>query len=213
MKILISISPEPVEYLLVVQPNTPVKLIRLDTDEKDDKASNDYDLILTTDYDTLIKLFDGTMSPLTAAGRANIKDPAPLDFKLPKGRTLDAVTYRNLITFIQRFFNRFEPETITMKENNSRVVHGGHAVALYYDKGFRSSWFLVKKGDQLNEPNDTNNFPQAFIVTSGEGFLDMGKGKMLVEEGKSYFIPPESQHVITTKGQMTLIWLAWGENA
>jgi hypothetical protein len=41
---------------------------------------------------------------------------------------------------------QFNPERILIGEQYARSVHGGIAVALYYQPGFRSAWYKIRKG-------------------------------------------------------------------
>jgi mannose-6-phosphate isomerase-like protein (cupin superfamily) len=81
--------------------------------------------------------------------------------------------------------------------------------------GMRSAWYLLKKDERLNEPGDINPFPQAFIFISGEGFAKIGDKTIRTKAGESYYIPPNSDHVVWTesKESLVLIFLAWGEGA
>ena len=78
------------------------------------------------------------------------------------------------------------PEKIVLKEQYSRVVHGGHVIPLYSYPGFRSGWHLVKKGETINEPGDTNPFPQAFVII-GEGMAKIGDDTIPVKAGESSY--------------------------
>lgn len=165
--------------------------------------------------DTLHLIYDGKMTAMTAVGKAKGSDHAPLDLRLAEGLkpTLEVMT--QLYTFIQHFFNPSVPEKILLGEEYSRVVHGGHVIPLYYYPGFRSAWYLLKRGEKLNEPGDINPYPQAFIFIEGEGFAKMGNKTVKVRAGESYYIPPNSDHVVWTESgkPLILIWLAWGEGA
>jgi mannose-6-phosphate isomerase-like protein (cupin superfamily) len=169
---------------------------------------------LRTTSDTLQRIYRGEMTAFTAAGKANISDPAPLDWKIPEDLDITPEIQANIYFFIQHFFNMTTPEKIVLKEQYSRVVHGGHVIPLYYYPGFRSGWYLVKKGEKINEPNDTNPFPQAFVIIEGEGMAKIGDDTVPVKAGESYYIPPESDHIIWTEQEsLVLIWLAWGKGA
>ena len=170
-------------------------------------------LLLVTDTDTIQKIYNNEITAFTAAGKARMSEPAPLDWKLPKNAEFTPELVDNAYFFIQHFFNRTFPEKILLGEEYSRLVHGGHAVPLYYNTGFRSAWYLLKKGDKLNEPGDTNPFPQAFIFIKGEGSATIGDKTVTVKEGESYHIPPGTEHIVWTEDELTLIWLAWGEGA
>jgi mannose-6-phosphate isomerase-like protein (cupin superfamily) len=171
-------------------------------------------LFLTTSP-TLRLIYEGNITAMTAAGKAQGSDQAPLDLRLAEGLEFTSEVKRQLYTFVQHFFNPSVPERILLGEEYSRLIHGGHAIPLYYDRGFRSAWYLLKKGERLNEPGDTNPFPQAFILTEGRGYAKIGDKTIEVKAGESYYIPPGSDHVIWTESDrpLVLIWLAWGEGA
>lgn len=170
--------------------------------------------VITTS-DTLRLIHDGKMTAMTAGGKATGADHAPLDIKLAEGLKFTPEIRTQFYTFLHHFFNPTVPERILLGEEYSRVVHGAHVVALYYHPGFRSAWYLVKKGEKLNEPKDTNPFPQAFIFIEGEGFARIGDRTVKVKAGESYFIPPNSDHVVWTESDkpLILIYLAWGDGA
>ena len=106
-------------------------------------------------------------------------------------------------------------EQILLGEEYSRMVHGAHAIPLYYHPELRSAWYMVKKGERLNEPGDTNPFPQALIFISGEGVAKIGEKTIKVKADESYYIPPSSDHVVWTESDepLVLIFLACGEGA
>lgn len=168
-----------------------------------------------TSTETLRKIYEGKMTALTAAGKSKVSDSAPLDWKLAEGIEFSSINMEKALFFIQHFFNRDIPEKILLGEEYSRVVHGGHAIPLYYHPGLRSAWYLVKKGELLNEPGETNPFPQAFVFIEGEGFAKIGDKKIPVKANESYYIPPNIEHNVWTESDTPLvfIWFAWGEGA
>ncbi len=170
---------------------------------------------LKTSSTTLQQIYDGEITALTAAGKAMVSDTAPLDWKLPEGIDFNPEYMSDVLFFIQHFFNRTDPEKIHLGEEHSRVVHGGHVVALYYHPGLRSAWYKVKKGEMLNEPGETNPFPQAFIFIEGEGTANIGGKEIPVKANESYYIPPDTEHTVWTESDSPLvfIWLAWGKGA
>ena len=165
--------------------------------------------------ETLARLYNGDLAPLTAAGRAHISESAPLDFRLREDLSLTHDVYVDLVTFMQRFFNPSTPERVELDEEHARKIHGGNAVALFYGSGFRSAWYLLRKGERLNAPEDTNPFPQAFIFLSGQGRAQIGEETVTVRASEAYYIPPHQKHVVWNERDepLTLIFLAWGEGS
>jgi mannose-6-phosphate isomerase-like protein (cupin superfamily) len=176
---------------------------------------NSAQIILKLHAETLDGIHDGEMTGLTAAGRENIKDETPLDFELPAGKELTPALMTQMIEFIQRFFNPTYPEHIQLDKAHARLVHGGFAIPMFYDQGFRSAWYELEKGQQLNEPGDTNPFPQAFIIIAGKGFMKIGSETLSVQTGQAYYIPSETEHIVWTESDqpLRLIFLAWGQKA
>ncbi len=170
-------------------------------------------LLLVTDRNTLQKICNKEMTALTAAGKAEMSDSAPLDWTLPKNTKFTPELVDNAYYFIQHFFDTAFPEKILLGEQYSRLVHGGHAIPLYYSTGFRSAWYLLKKGEKLSEPKDTNPFPQAFIFIKGTGFVEIEDKTIAVKAGESYYIPPNTNSMVWTEDELTLIWLAWGKGS
>jgi mannose-6-phosphate isomerase-like protein (cupin superfamily) len=173
------------------------------------------EFIVVTTTELLRRLRSGSISPLTAAGRENLRQKAPLDFRLPDGVAFSQELYHRIVLFTQRFFNPHPGEPVLMEEDASRVVHGGHVVGLYADVGFRSGWYLLKPGEQLNEPGDTNPFPQAFVILAGSGVAEIAGTTHAVQASNAYYVPPGAEHVVrpSANGSLTLIWFAWGEGA
>ncbi len=206
-------STEGIEIFYLI--NKPDKIELISAEQSNTSYSTEFDIGIKLTEETLTKLSIGAYSPLTAAGRANVHEPAPLDFELPPGKQFSMELYHAIIQFIQRFFNPFVPEKIFIDPNNTRKVHGADVVALFAGEGFRSGFYSVKKGDRLNEPSDTNPFPQAFIILSGEGKAKIGSIVTDLLPNQAIYVPPNSEHTIWTEKDepVTLIWFAWGKGA
>ncbi len=207
LTVQIDVHPGPTSWHIVVEPGRRVEL-----GEGDHPNAQ---VVFSTTEETLQRIYEGKMTALTAAGKARMSDSAPVEFRLGEGVELTPALKAKLFFFVQSFFNRSTPERILLGEERARKVHGAHAIPLFYHPGFRSAWYLVKKGERLNEPGDTNPFPQAFIFISGEGFAKIGEETVPVRAGEAYYIPPGSDHVVWTESDqpLELIFLAWGEGA
>ena len=172
-------------------------------------------IIFKFSEETLTQIYSGEMTGLTAIGRENMSDKTPLDFELGPNTQMTPERLNQFYKFIQHFFNPTNPEKIIMDKSHSRIVHGAWALPLFYHTGFRSAWYQVEKGQKLNEPGDTNPFPQAFIILNGIGYAKIGENSVDVHAGEAYFIPPGSDHVLWTEEDtpLSLIYLAWGDKA
>jgi mannose-6-phosphate isomerase-like protein (cupin superfamily) len=172
-------------------------------------------MTLAMSGETLERIHKGELTAFTAAGKGSGADAAPLEVEFGAAAERLEDPKGMMLGFLQHFFERERPERIQLGEEHSRVVHGAHVIPLYYAAGFRSAWYLVKDGQQLNEPGDTNPYPQAFVIISGRGSAKIGDAELEVSAGESYYIPPNSDHVLrAAPGEtLTVIWMAWGEGA
>lgn len=68
---------------------------------------------------------------------------------------------------------------------------------------------------RVNEPGDTNPFPQYFVITRGRGFAKLGRDTLTVKENEAYFVATGSDHVFWTESTepMEMLFLAWGGGA
>lgn len=176
---------------------------------------NNPDITFMFSEETLSAIHSGKITGLTAVGRENMSDETPLNFRLGLNVTMTPDLMNKLLNFIQRFFNPTYPEVVKLEKEFARLVHGAWAIPMFYHTGFRSAWYQVEKGQQLNEPGDTNPFAQAFVIVEGHGYAKIGDNSISVHSGEAFFIPPETEHMLWTEddGPLKLIYLAWGENA
>lgn len=163
------------------------------------------------------KIYRGEMTAFTSIGREKMSDVTPLDMEFEPPVTSEQMN--DFLFFVQRFFNTTPYDKVKLGKDHSRIVHGGHAIPIFYRKnneiGVRSAWYQVNKGQQVNEPGDTNPFPQYFIIKQGEGFAKIGNDTLQIKENEAYYIAPGSDHVFWTESEkpMEMIFLAWGKGA
>lgn len=175
----------------------------------------DAKFIMTADMETYRKIYKGELSPMTAIGRASIHESAPLDFILQNGMTIAGVNWNYAYFTVNNFFNPHPDNKIVLKEENSRSVHGGNVIGLYYSVGYRSAWYHLNKGEMLNEAGEKDPFEQSFIILKGSGYAKIGKDTLAVKENEAYYIRPNLEHKVWTEsaGGISLLWNAWGKEA
>lgn len=74
------------------------------------------------------KIFIGEMTALTSMGQATSSDSIPLEPDIHKPIADDGNALNDFLFFSQRFFNTSPFDKVILREENSRVVHGGHAI-------------------------------------------------------------------------------------
>jgi mannose-6-phosphate isomerase-like protein (cupin superfamily) len=172
------------------------------------------EIIFYTTEQALRLLSAGKYNPMTAILATRGSDPVFIRWERPKGIESTPQLRAKVREFIH-FFDPSLPQRYVLEASHARVVHGSPAIGLYYYPGLRSAWYEVRKGARLNQPGDTNPFHQAFIFISGKGKAKLGDKTVEVKAGESYYIPPNSDHVVWTNSNkpLVLIWMAWGEGA
>ncbi len=152
----------------------------------------------TTDLSTLKKVHAGELAALTCMGKASSSDFAPMDIEVMEGFVPpDDTFFDRIIPFTFHFWNRGFPEMVKFGDKKySRVVHGGNAIVFYYQKGLRSAWYQIEKGQHINEDvaDQVNPFPTLLIFTKGVVEARIGGEYFQIEANNSLFIPPGVSH-------------------
>lgn len=150
-----------------------------------------------TDDETLDLIYRGKMSALTAMGRARMTDQTPLNFGFMDGfqPTPELLAWGTNFSF--HFWTRGMPETVDFgKDTSSRLIHGAQAKLLYYDKGLRTSWYQIRKGQHINSnpEEQTNPFPTLIIMIEGEAQTRIGGKLVVLNSGTCLHIPAGATH-------------------
>ncbi len=165
--------------------------------------------------DTFEKLIDGTWNALTAAGRENIRQSAPIDFQLPAGAQLTPEFMQMIYHMGMHFFKTEIPHVYNFGLKHTRKVHGGNAAALAYGSGVRFAYYTISGDEQINDGDTKDPFDQMFTVIGGQGVAQIGGIEINLQRGVAVHVPPNSTHIITASPgeQLELFWLAYGKGA
>lgn len=152
--------------------------------------------VYTTDAATLDKIGRGEMNALTAMGKARESDQAPMDITFTPGFQPSEDFLTAFLPLSFHFWTRGFPEVVPFGPSASREVHGANMVVLYYQKGLRSAWGQIRKGQRVNaDPRDqVNPFPSMFIGLRGRAVVKVGGVEKALEQGQMVFIPPGTAH-------------------
>ena len=152
--------------------------------------------VYTVDMATLGKIDRSEMNALTAMGKARSSDPAPMDITLMPGFEPTEDFFTVFIPFTFHFWTRGFPETVRFGASAGREVHGATMVVLYYQKGLRSAWGRIAKGQRVNaDPKDqVNPFPTMFICLKGRAMAKVGGVEKTLEAGQMVFVPAGTAH-------------------
>jgi len=152
--------------------------------------------VYATDPKTLDKIDRGELSALTAMGRARMSDPAPMDITFMPGYQPGEDFLAVFLPLTFHFWTRGLPETVSFNPAVGREVHGATMVVLYYQKGFRSAWGQIRKGQRVNaDPRDqVNPFPTMIIGLRGRAMSKVGGVEKVLVPGQMMFVPPGTAH-------------------
>lgn len=146
----------------------------------------------TLDMATLEKFDAGTWNPLTAMGQARSSDPIPMRLDFPSGYKPP----RPILPFTMSSWVKGKPKVVRFGPDTSRLVHGGNATVLHYQPGFRSAHYRLLPGQHINsdQRDQTNEFPQLFIVTAGQARGRVGGEPVTLRAGNSLYVAPGISH-------------------
>ena len=151
-----------------------------------------------TDHATLAQIDIGALNGLTAMAQTRASDPAPMTLEFMDGfQPQDQATFQSkFLSVAFHFWTRDLPETISLKESASRVVHGANAAAVFYDSDLHSAWYHVKKGQHVNadSKDQINDHPSLFIFTNGTGQARIGGVEKAVSASEAIHVPSGVAH-------------------
>lgn len=153
-------------------------------------------VLYTLDLQTLRGIDGGEINALTAMGRARAADPTPMNIEFMPGFEPGGDFWARLMPLSFHFWTRGFPESVDFGRKYSREIHGAHAVIFYYQKGLRSGWAMVEKGQHVNrEPRDQiNPFPTMIIGIRNAAMVRIGGENKILQAGQMVFIPAGVAH-------------------
>lgn len=173
--------------------------------------------LYTLDLATLEKIDRGEMNALTAMGKARASDMTPMDISFMPGFIPGPDFFGRFIPFTFHFWTRGFPEVVHFGKPHSREVHGANAVIFYYQRGLRSAWAQVEKGQHVNrDPKDQSNpFPTMAIGIRGRAVAIIGGVELELQAGQMVFIPAGVTHEVRNPYDepAEIILLMFGEGA
>ncbi len=148
------------------------------------------------DIEILKRIDRNELSVLTGMGKARSSDIAPVEFDVVEGFDPGSEYWERLNPFTFHFWTRGIPEIVRFAGEYSRVVHGANVVLFYYERGLRTAWYQIEKGQHINkEPKDqTNPFPTILIIIRGKAQAKIAGLEKTIKIGELLFIPAGISH-------------------
>ena len=169
------------------------------------------------DLETLRKIDSGELNALTAMAKAHGGETTPMDVGMTPGFEPGPDFGSRFVPLSFHFWTGGLPERVPFHGELSRVVHRANAVVFYYQKGFRSAWFQVTKGQHINkDPQDqVNPFPSMFIMLHGKAQAKIGGKDFTFPANEMMFVPAGVTHEFWNPHDepAEMILLMFGEGA
>lgn len=171
-----------------------------------------------TDVKTLSAIAGGRMNGLTAMGQARSSDATPLTLEMLAGFRPGPEFRSIFLSTTSHFWSMGQPEVTRFGFDHARTIHGGEAVATYYEPGFRSAWYGILPGQHINadKRDQSNDFGSLFvIVKAGTARARIGGKEMELTDSTSIFVPAGMTHEFWNPGgkPAEMIMLAFGAGA
>jgi mannose-6-phosphate isomerase-like protein (cupin superfamily) len=171
-------------------------------------GSEDPDIRITMEAETLDNILNGKADFGALIGRSSYSNIRPINFQLlnPERARTVIEALKTLATFL------FTPGRIKAKRlsrDKAGEAHGAHPIPLVYHEGIRFAWYAIDRGETLNEEGERDPYPQVLVITRGQGTLALEDEKLELEPGMAVYIPQNSLHMVAAKEEIEAFWLAW----
>lgn len=205
-KQLTNINPTKIEITLTDTSETATLSIgeKIIAMEEQDEA----DLRLTMESPTFIQILKGEADFGALIGRSKMSDVRPINFEFLNPKKVSEVTH-SLYDLMTVFFTPGKVKVKTLSEKYAGSAHGAHPIPLVYWNGVRHAWYIIKKGEILNEAGEIDDYPQVFTVIKGVGVAMIGEESIDVSPGMAVYVPNNTVHKLTAYEDVELVWLAW----
>lgn len=165
-------------------------------------------VVITMESAIFMGLLEGDADFGALIGRSKASDTRPINLEFPDPSKA-AEAWGRAKPLMNFFFSPGRVKSKTLSPRYAGEAHGGHPIPLVYWDGLRSSWYHLPLGATLNEAGEADPYPQLIVVLEGGGRLVLDEETVEVEEGKAYYVPPDSVHMVEAETDITLIWIAW----
>jgi hypothetical protein len=181
-----------------------------------DELKFDPEEIFILSKDTLEKLYNNEIAPLTAFSQEPNEKGEMCSLIELKNKTEEKKIYPNKKTsdkyleFIERlhkfnnFFSKEYPTKIIVNEENGVKIHNVNAIGLFskFDKERRilHVYFSLKKDEILNEPA----FEFSIYVLNGKGVIIIDEEEYMIEAKNYYNMKPKNTIYIKNKDEELL---------
>lgn len=172
------------------------------------ERSEDPDLRLTMKKGVFNEIIKGNADFGALISRAKMSDIRPINFQVLKPDRVSAA-FETLKVLMTTFFT---PGTVKVKDLKAALAgeaHGAHPIPLVYWDGIRFAWYVVKKGEVLNEEGERDPYPQILVILRGRGVVTIDENLLELRPNTAIYVPVNSIHQIRAEKDVEALWFAW----
>jgi mannose-6-phosphate isomerase-like protein (cupin superfamily) len=172
------------------------------------EGSEGTDLALTMEAHVFEAVSRGEADFGALIGRSRMSDVRPINYQvLNPSRLADIV---EVMKAGMTFF--FTPGRVKVRELRPELAgeaHGAHPIPIAYWDGLRAAWYVIRKGEVMNEEGERDPYPQAVVVLKGKGVFILDEAELELRPSTVVYMPPNSMHQIRAEEDVEAIWIAW----
>jgi mannose-6-phosphate isomerase-like protein (cupin superfamily) len=172
------------------------------------EGSVDPDVRLTMEKKIYEDIIAGDADFGALIGRSRMSEARPIDGEFLKPDKASAAM-EVIKTMMTVFFTPGRVKVKRLRKELAGEAHGAHPMPLVYHDDLRYAWYIVKKGEILNEAGEADPYPQVVVVLKGEGVMLIGDEKLDLEPQMVVYIPKDVLHQIEASEDVEILWLAW----
>ncbi len=172
------------------------------------EGSEGADLALTMEARVFDAVSRGEADFGALIGRSRMSDVRPINYQvLNSSRLADIVEVMKAgMTF---FFTPGRVKVRELRQELAGEAHGAHPIPIVYWDGLRAAWYVVRKGEVMNEEGERDPYPQAVVILKGNGAFVLDEDELELRPSTVVYVPPNSLHQIRAVEDVEAIWIAW----
>ncbi len=172
------------------------------------EGSEKPDIRVTMEKGVFDRILKGESDFGALISRARMSDIRPINYQFLNHDRVQAV-FEATKAMMTTFFTSGRLKMKELKEELAGEAHGAHPIPLVYWDGIRFAWYVVKKGEILNEEGERDPYPQVLVILKGKGTVTIDENELELRPNTVIYVPVNSVHQIRAEEDVETLWLAW----
>jgi mannose-6-phosphate isomerase-like protein (cupin superfamily) len=173
-----------------------------------EEGAGDLDMRINMEEATFDRVLKGEADFGALIGRSRMSDVRPINPEFLNPERVSA-TFEALKVMMNVFFTPSRHKVKELRSELAGDAHGAHPIPLVYWDGLRFAWYLIRRGEVLNEAGERDPYPQVVIPLKGSGTIVLDGDENELRPNTAVYIPANSLHQIRAEEDVEALWLAW----